>query len=146
MAANDETKWPGVTEEGKWLSKSVDLAAGFNVLMWRSMGISSRQTKPLLIKMIEITGVAPLSVCTPCREGTYAGAEHSSECQECPADTFSLKKASICEACDSRTSYSPPGSGQCLKRPPCTTADYYQVQQIADGNVERVGEHVCLFC
>ena len=54
VASNDDTRWPAVTEEGKWHSKTIELPEGLNVLQWKAMGISGRQTKPLLIKLIQV--------------------------------------------------------------------------------------------
>jgi len=54
VASNDDTRWPPVTEEGKWHSKTIELPEGLNVLQWKAMGISGRQTKPLLIKLIQV--------------------------------------------------------------------------------------------
>ena len=128
VASNDESKWPGVTEEGKWRTKSIQLPEGLNVLQWKAMGISGRQTKPLLVKMIQISGVPPLSLCTPCRNGTYSNEERSKECLECPANTYAPRGSASCNACDPKTTYSLPGSGGCRKRPPCTRSDYYEVR------------------
>lgn len=51
LTGGDEARWPAITEEGKWkTSRPVQLPVGLNVLQWKAMGISGRQTKPLLIK------------------------------------------------------------------------------------------------
>lgn len=133
-SGGDEIRWPTVTEEGKWrTSKSVQLPAGLNVLQWKAMGITGRhQTKPLLIKSIEVSGVADPAVstgCTPCRNGTHAPAPRSRQCQDCPADSYSGRGATQCIRCDAKTSFASPGSGRCHKRPPCTQNDYFEVLQ-----------------
>ena len=51
---NDDNRWPAVTEEGKWHTNSIQLPQGLNVLQWKAMGISGRQTKPLLIKLVQV--------------------------------------------------------------------------------------------
>lgn len=131
QSGGDEVRWPTTTEEGKWrTSKPIPLPAGLNVLQWKAMGISGRQTKPLLVKSIEVSGVSDPSVstaCTPCRNGTYAPSKRSSQCQECPANYFSNRGATQCARCDPKTTYSSPGSSRCHKRPACTSNDYYEV-------------------
>ncbi|XP_046636514.1 endosome/lysosome-associated apoptosis and autophagy regulator family member 2-like isoform X2 [Daphnia pulicaria] len=136
-SGGDEIRWPTVTEEGKWrTSKSVQLPAGLNVLQWKAMGITGRhQTKPLLIKSIEVSGVADPAVstgCTPCRNGTHAPAPRSRQCQDCPADSYSGRGATQCIRCDAKTSFASPGSGRCHKRPPCTQNDYFEVHSACD--------------
>ena len=133
QSGGDEVRWPTITEEGKWrTSKRIPLPAGLNVLQWRAMGITGRQTKPLLIKSIEVSGVSDPSAstgCTPCRNGTYAPSKRSSQCLECPANSYSNRGATQCLKCDPKTSYSAPGSSKCHRRPPCTSNDYYEVIQ-----------------
>lgn len=125
-----------MTEEGKWRTiKSIRLPAGLNVLQWKAMGISGRQTKPLLIKSIEVSGLADPSVstgCTPCRNGTHAPAARSGQCIDCPADSYSNRGATQCLRCDAKTSYSVAGSGRCHKRPPCGQNDYFEVHSACD--------------
>ena len=110
----DETRWPTITEEGKWRTiKTIQLPAGLNVLQWKAMGISGRQTKPLLIKAIEVTGVAEAAaVCTPCRNGTHAPNPGSRQCLDCPADAYSGRGQIQCIRCDAHSTYAPPGSGK----------------------------------
>ncbi len=94
------------------------------------MGISGRQTKPLLIKSIEVSGVADPAIstgCKPCHNGTHAPAPRSRQCQDCPADSYSNRGATQCTRCDAKTSYAAPGSGRCHKRPPCTQNYYFEV-------------------
>lgn len=134
-SGGDEIRWPTVTEEGKWrTSKAIQLPSGLNVLQWKAMGITGRhQTKPLLIKAIEVSGVADPAVstgCTPCRNGTHAPGLRSRQCQDCPADSYSGRGATQCTRCDTKTSYASPGSGRCHKRPPCTQNDYFEVKSL----------------
>jgi len=132
VAGNDDTRWPTVTDEGKWHSKTIELPRGLNVLQWKAMGISGRQTKPLLIKLIQVSGVAPSSACTPCRNGTYASSAGSSQCQECATNSHSPRGSSQCIPCDRRSMYAAAGSARCHKRPPCTPNDYFEVHSPCD--------------
>ena len=133
-AGGDETRWPTLTEEGKWrTTKSFQLPAGLNVLQWKAMGISGRQTKPLLIKVIEVQGVAAaVTVCSPCRNGTFAANSGSRQCTDCPPDNYSNRGATQCTRCDTHSTYAPPGSGRCHKRPACTQNDYFEDRSACD--------------
>uniref|UniRef100_A0A0B7AI94 MRH domain-containing protein n=1 Tax=Arion vulgaris TaxID=1028688 RepID=A0A0B7AI94_9EUPU len=134
---SDETeKWPEITNEGRWSTIKVNLKTGMNVLQWRTIGALSElihsSVSPVLIRKIEITGVAYTSECTKCPNGTYSG-EGSSFCLLCPADQFSVHGANKCESCKS-WEYAEPGSAQCTARPPCTEFDYYEYQKPCNGN------------
>ena len=61
-----------------WIGSTINRLFLWNLAKFESnRGILSTQTKPLLIQSIEVSGVPPLSVCTACRNGTYAATEGS---------------------------------------------------------------------
>ncbi|XP_070192640.1 endosome/lysosome-associated apoptosis and autophagy regulator family member 2-like isoform X3 [Littorina saxatilis] len=137
QAAEDEnsSRWPEVTEEGKWGSMTVALKTGTNILQWRVIGALSDMVgsqNPILIRKIEITGVAFTSECTKCRNGTYSSGG-TAFCAPCEANKYSGRGATQCEACKS-DEYAEPGSRICSKRPPCTKYDYYEYQTPCDQN------------
>ncbi|KAL8603739.1 hypothetical protein ACOMHN_024355 [Nucella lapillus] len=136
--AGDEensSQWPDVTKEGSWGSMKVDLKTGTNILQWRVIGMLSDMTgsqKPVLIRKIEVTGIAYTSECSKCRNGTYSSGG-TAFCAPCEANEFSERGAAECQACKDYE-YSEPGSSSCLKRPPCTKYDYYEFQTPCDEN------------
>ncbi|KAK3864258.1 hypothetical protein Pcinc_028364 [Petrolisthes cinctipes] len=128
----DEYKFPSVTREGQWVTRTVNLNPGLNVLHWKTIGIETRgSSRPVLIKSIQISGVAHSSACSPCPAGTYSGPG-AHQCQECPEGSYAPKGASACLPCDHVTEYAPKGSAKCLKRPPCTSQDYYEIDSACD--------------
>ncbi|XP_035825827.1 endosome/lysosome-associated apoptosis and autophagy regulator family member 2 [Aplysia californica] len=130
LDGEDNDKWPAVTTEGKWATIVVELKSGMNVLQWRTIGALSEMmhstVSPILIRKIEITGVAYTSECTKCANGTYSSGG-TSFCQICPVNTFSNHGASQCLPCKDGE-YSEPGSATCTEKPPCTEFDYYSFQ------------------
>ncbi|KAK7063026.1 hypothetical protein SK128_018005 [Halocaridina rubra] len=130
----DDSKWHSYTQEGQWETRAVKLKIGLNVLHWKTIGIEARaSTRPVLIKSIQISGVAHSSECTPCPEGTFsvAGAD---KCTECEEGTYANRGASKCQPCDPKSEYAPRKSSKCLRRPPCTTQDYYEIDSACDEN------------
>nr|XP_053628310.1 endosome/lysosome-associated apoptosis and autophagy regulator family member 2-like [Cherax quadricarinatus] len=128
----DDYKWPSLTREGQWKTLSVELKPGLNVLRWKTLGIEARgSSRPVLIKSIQISGVAHSSECTPCPTGTYSGPG-AHECTECEEGFYAPRGSSACLRCDPVTQYSPKGSPACLSRPPCTSHDYYEIDSACD--------------
>ncbi|XP_076447212.1 endosome/lysosome-associated apoptosis and autophagy regulator family member 2-like [Babylonia areolata] len=137
QAADDEnsSRWPDVTKEGSWGSMTLSLNSGTNILQWRVIGALSDMSgsqKPVLIRKIEVTGVAYTSECSKCRSGTYSSGG-TAFCAPCAANEFSERGAAQCQACK-EDEYSEPGSSSCWKRPPCTKYDYYEFQTPCDEN------------
>ncbi|GAB6028023.1 hypothetical protein CHUAL_002249 [Chamberlinius hualienensis] len=132
----EQSRWPLLTDEGKWHSVSVPLKTGLNVLQWKTIGMSAeglhRHSKAVLIGSIEISGMAYTSECLPCRNGTHSG-EGSKECELCPINYYSSLGSSDCRECMA-THYAAKGSAKCLLREPCTDKDYYQVHGSCDAN------------
>ena len=87
----------------------LELKSGMNVLMWRVMGTQlgskSRIAKPILIKAIEINGLAFTSECAKCNAGHFSQEEGAFACDECPRDHKSDKGATQCTPCDPTTEY-----------------------------------------
>lgn len=53
----DDYKFPSVTREGQWVTRTVNLNPGLNVLHWKTIGIEARgSSRPVLIKSIQISG------------------------------------------------------------------------------------------
>ncbi|XP_062607265.1 endosome/lysosome-associated apoptosis and autophagy regulator family member 2-like [Saccostrea cucullata] len=127
------------TEEGKWAKKKVHLTSGSNVLVWKTLSLLSESStktsrnKPILIRKVEINGVAFTSKCSKCKNGTYS-SEGAAYCSVCSRNTYSLKGQATCTGCDQKSEYSERGASSCLKRPACTNKDYYEVQAPCDQN------------
>lgn len=52
-----EFRWPQYTREaGEWKKQTVRLLTGQNVLQWKTLGMDHGQSRPVLIKSIEISG------------------------------------------------------------------------------------------
>ncbi|XP_050414359.1 endosome/lysosome-associated apoptosis and autophagy regulator family member 2 isoform X2 [Patella vulgata] len=131
-AGDDESsQWPKITDEGQWHKQTVKLKSGMNVLQWRTIGVMSDMAKsktvPILIRNIEISGVAFTSECTRCRNGTYSSGG-TNFCTLCPENTYSSRGEGQCHSCDTTKEYSLPGSSQCLKKPACVESDYFEHQ------------------
>lgn len=133
------SQFPDDTGEGKWGKVKVHLTSGSNVLIWKALSLvsesssESNRRKPVLIRKVEIHGVAFTSECTKCKNGTFS-SEGAVSCSTCERNTFSLKGQQSCTQCDSKSEYSEPGASVCLKRPACTKKDYYEVQDLCDSN------------
>ncbi|KAG2468161.1 K1324 protein, partial [Polypterus senegalus] len=106
QSEGSQNQWMQITEN-KWISYNLDLQRGNNVLFWKTTGLSpdSSVPKPVLIRAVDITGVAYTSECFPCKAGTYSSKPGSSICSPCPANTYSNKGATVCLQCD-KNSYS----------------------------------------
>ncbi|XP_033008391.1 UPF0577 protein KIAA1324 homolog isoform X2 [Lacerta agilis] len=132
----EESRWMRTTEKG-WETHTVELSQGNNVLFWRTTAFSvwSKTPKPVLVRNIEITGVAFTSECFPCKAGTYTAKLGSSFCQPCPANSYSSKGATSCHQCEPAM-YSEPGSASCKPRPACTDKDYFYTHTACDTNGE----------
>ncbi|KAL8583433.1 hypothetical protein ACOMHN_057889 [Nucella lapillus] len=135
QSAEDQNggSWPDTTEEGKWKSQTMKLKSGTNILQWRMIGSLTDTVgtqSPVLIRRIEVTGVAYTSECTKCHNGTYSSGG-TAFCAPCEANKFSHRGAAQCQSCQA-DEYSGPGSGACLKRLPCTKYDYYEYQTPCD--------------
>ncbi|XP_049781740.1 endosome/lysosome-associated apoptosis and autophagy regulator family member 2-like [Schistocerca cancellata] len=128
-----EYRWPSSTREGEWKQQTIQLKTGQNVLQWKTIGMDIHHGKPVLIKSIEISGVAFTSSCTPCRAGTYSPSGARS-CLECPENHYSTSEASTCTPCNNITEYAPRMSSSCLRRQPCTHKDYYETRTPCDAN------------
>uniref|UniRef100_A0A3Q2E832 Endosome-lysosome associated apoptosis and autophagy regulator family member 2 n=1 Tax=Cyprinodon variegatus TaxID=28743 RepID=A0A3Q2E832_CYPVA len=111
----------------------VSLKSGTNILYWRTTGIlvGGKMVKPVLLKNIQIEGVAYTSECFPCRPGWFSPMPGSSSCQACPSNTYSGKGASACSACPEHY-YSHEGWAECKVRPPCSEKDYFQIHSACD--------------
>uniref|UniRef100_A0A8C9XZ41 Endosome-lysosome associated apoptosis and autophagy regulator family member 2b n=1 Tax=Sander lucioperca TaxID=283035 RepID=A0A8C9XZ41_SANLU len=133
MAQADDQKWIKVTNNGQWDSHTVNLKSGTNILYWRTTGIlvGGKVVKPVLLKNIQIEGVAYTSECFPCRPGWFSSAPGSSSCQPCASNTFSIKGASSCTTCPEHY-YSHEGWAECKVRPPCSEKDYFQIHTACD--------------
>uniref|UniRef100_A0A8C1LAW1 Si:dkey-153k10.9 n=1 Tax=Cyprinus carpio TaxID=7962 RepID=A0A8C1LAW1_CYPCA len=109
--------------------------SGTNILYWRTTGmlLGGKPVKPVLLKNIQIEGVAYTSECFPCRPGTFSKTPGSSSCELCSRNTYSGKGASSCTPC-SKTQYSQEGWSQCKERPPCSEKDYFQTHTACDSD------------
>lgn len=129
-----DDKWQKLTNQGEWTIHTVNLKSGTNILYWRTSGILMRTkvVKPVLLKSIQIEGVAYTSECFPCKPGTFSRAPGSSSCEPCPRDTYSGHGASSCTPCNTSTQYASEGSAVCKARPPCSKKDYSHIHTACD--------------
>ncbi|XP_028814403.1 UPF0577 protein KIAA1324-like isoform X2 [Denticeps clupeoides] len=134
MDQNSDKKWIKLTSNGEWRTHTVGLKSGTNIMYWRTTGImvGAKVVKPVLLKNIQIEGVAYTSECFPCKPGTFSRSPGSSSCELCARDTYSGRGASSCTACDQDTHYSAEGSALCKIKPPCTKKDYFQIHTPCD--------------
>lgn len=134
MDQSTDTKLQKLTNHGEWATHTVDLKSGTNILYWRtgSVVMGSNVAKPVLLKNIQIEGVAYTSECFPCKPGTFSRIPGSSACESCPRDTYSGHGASSCTPCNTTTEYAEEGSAECKKRPPCSKKDYFQIHTPCD--------------
>uniref|UniRef100_A0A3Q1KDL3 MRH domain-containing protein n=1 Tax=Anabas testudineus TaxID=64144 RepID=A0A3Q1KDL3_ANATE len=93
--------------------------------------VGGKMIKPVLLKSIQIEGVAYTSECFPCRPGWFSPVPGSSSCQPCPSNSFSIKGASSCTRCPEHY-YSHEGWAECKVRPPCSEKDYFQIHTACD--------------
>ncbi|XP_070549925.1 endosome/lysosome-associated apoptosis and autophagy regulator family member 2-like isoform X2 [Ptychodera flava] len=140
MRDTNVNRWPATTGEGEWKTITMYLKSGLNVIYWKTMGVdfdddgnNKKKVKPVLIKEIEVMGIAYTSECTKCKPGTFARDEGSRFCEDCPADTFSVTGSGECQKCPD-THYSQPGSGNCTERKPCTDRDYFETHTPCNEN------------
>ncbi|XP_030646148.1 UPF0577 protein KIAA1324-like [Chanos chanos] len=134
MDQTSDNKWIKLTSNGEWGTHTVSLQSGTNILYWRTTGVTvgTKVVKPVLLKNIQIEGVAYTSECFPCKPGTFSRAPGSSSCEPCPRDTYSSRGASSCTPCNTTTHYASEGSSQCRPRPPCGKRDYFQIHTTCD--------------
>uniref|UniRef100_A0A7N6FA93 MRH domain-containing protein n=1 Tax=Anabas testudineus TaxID=64144 RepID=A0A7N6FA93_ANATE len=134
MDQSAETKWLKLTNHGEWATHTVNLKSGTNILYWRTGGVlmGAKVVKPVLLKNVQIEGVAYTSECFPCKPGTFSQVPGSSTCQPCPRDTYSGHGASSCTPCNTTTQYAAEGSAACKDRPPCSKKDYFQIHTACD--------------
>ncbi|XP_060759343.1 UPF0577 protein KIAA1324-like homolog isoform X2 [Neoarius graeffei] len=135
MDQTADQKWIKLTSNGEWGTHTVNLKSGTNILYWRTTGIllGGKPVKPVLLKNIQIEGVAYTSECFLCRPGTFSKTPGSSFCDLCPRNTYSSKGASSCTLCP-ETQYSEEGWVECKEKPPCSEKDYFQIHTACDAN------------
>ncbi|XP_015208687.1 endosome/lysosome-associated apoptosis and autophagy regulator family member 2 isoform X1 [Lepisosteus oculatus] len=135
MDTSDQ-KWIKLTSNGEWGTHTVNLKSGTNILYWRTTGIllGSKIVKPVLLKNIQIEGVAYTSECFPCKPGTFSKKPGSSSCDICPRNTHSGKGASSCTPCNEENEYSSEGSAECKEKTFCTEKDYFQIHTPCDSD------------
>uniref|UniRef100_A0A7N8WKZ8 Endosome-lysosome associated apoptosis and autophagy regulator family member 2a n=1 Tax=Mastacembelus armatus TaxID=205130 RepID=A0A7N8WKZ8_9TELE len=129
-----DAKWLKLTNHGEWATHTVNLKSGTNILYWRTGGVlmGTKVVKPVLLKNIQIEGVAYTSECFPCKPGMFSRAPGSSMCEPCPRDTYSGHGASSCTPCNTTSQYAAEASAVCKDRPPCSKKDYFQIHTACD--------------
>uniref|UniRef100_A0A8B9K4W9 Si:ch211-233h19.2 n=1 Tax=Astyanax mexicanus TaxID=7994 RepID=A0A8B9K4W9_ASTMX len=134
MEKTSDQKWIKLTSNGQWSKHTVSLKSGTNVLYWRTTGVTvgAKIVKPVLLKNIQIEGVAYMSECLPCKPGTFSKSPGSSSCELCPRNTYSGRGASSCTPCNTTTHYALEGSSVCKARPACSKKDYFQIHSVCD--------------
>ncbi|KAJ8395655.1 hypothetical protein AAFF_G00028920 [Aldrovandia affinis] len=136
LGQTSDQKWIKLTSNEEWENHTVDLKSGTNILYWRTTGIllGAKIIKPVLLKNIQIEGVAYTSECFQCRPGTFSKTPGSSSCRLCPRDTYSGKGASSCTQCIKDTEFSSEGATVCKKKPACSVKDYFQIHTPCDSD------------
>ncbi|XP_018585999.1 UPF0577 protein KIAA1324-like [Scleropages formosus] len=134
MDQSSDQKWIKLTSNGEWGTHTVSLKSGTNILYWRTTGIlvGAKIVKPVLLRNIQIEGVAYTSECFQCKPGTFSRTPGSSTCEPCPRNTYSSKGASSCTPCDKDKEYAPEGSAMCREKPACSEKDYFQIHTACD--------------
>uniref|UniRef100_A0A3Q3FZQ3 Endosome-lysosome associated apoptosis and autophagy regulator family member 2a n=1 Tax=Labrus bergylta TaxID=56723 RepID=A0A3Q3FZQ3_9LABR len=134
MDQSSDAKWLKLTNHGEWATHTVNLKSGTNVLYWRTGGVmmGTKVVKPVLLKNVQIEGVAYTSECFPCKPGTFSHDPGSSTCDPCPRNTYSGHGASSCTPCNTTTQYAAEGSDMCKDKPPCSKKDYFQIHTACD--------------
>uniref|UniRef100_A0A3Q2CDB3 Endosome-lysosome associated apoptosis and autophagy regulator family member 2a n=1 Tax=Cyprinodon variegatus TaxID=28743 RepID=A0A3Q2CDB3_CYPVA len=134
MDQSADTKWLQLTNHGEWATHTVNLKSGTNILYWRTGGVvmGSNVVKPVLLKNIQIEGVAYTSECFPCKPGTFSRTPGSSTCESCPRNSYSGHGASSCTPCNTTIQYAEEGSSECKNRPPCSKKDFFQIHTPCD--------------
>ncbi|XP_048862458.1 endosome/lysosome-associated apoptosis and autophagy regulator family member 2-like isoform X1 [Brienomyrus brachyistius] len=134
MDRSSDQKWVKLSSNGDWASHTVNLKSGTNILYWRTTGIlfDAKMVKPVLLKNIQIEGVAYMSECFQCKPGTFSRTAGSSVCELCPRNTYSSRGASSCTACNPEVAYAPEGAAECRGRPPCSRKDYFEIHTPCD--------------
>ncbi|XP_052822355.1 endosome/lysosome-associated apoptosis and autophagy regulator family member 2 isoform X2 [Octopus bimaculoides] len=133
LVRDQPNQYPPATEKGQWSIVTLHLESGMNVLFWKAFSLPSNENdetvmRPVLIRKIQVEGVAFSSECTKCRNGTYSDQIGLSFCNPCPEDTYSERGATECTSCDKVSEYSPRESGSCRKKQHCREMDYYEYQ------------------
>ncbi|XP_076849513.1 endosome/lysosome-associated apoptosis and autophagy regulator family member 2 isoform X2 [Brachyhypopomus gauderio] len=127
-------KWMKQTGNGQWGKHVVNLKSGTNVLYWRTTGVAlgAKVVKPVLLKNVQIEGVAYMSECLPCKPGMFSGSSGSSSCEPCPRNTYSGRGASSCTPCNTSSHYALEAAAVCEARPACSESDYFQIHSVCD--------------
>ncbi|KAM8892856.1 endosome/lysosome-associated apoptosis and autophagy regulator family member 2 [Spinachia spinachia] len=134
MDQSADAKWLKLTNHGEWATHTVDLKSGTNILYWRTGGVlmMAKGVKPVLLKNVQIEGVAYTSECFPCQPGSLSRVPGSTACDPCPRDTYAGHGASSCTPCNTTTQYAAEGSAYCKYRTPCSKKDYFQFHTACD--------------
>ncbi|XP_038139013.1 endosome/lysosome-associated apoptosis and autophagy regulator 1 [Cyprinodon tularosa] len=132
QSTDSESRWMRISESS-WSNYKVELSKGNNVLYWRTAAYDwqGSAVTPVLLRNIQVSGVAYTSECFHCKPGTHSSKAGSARCIPCPADTYSNKGATVCHDCEP-DKYAVPGSGSCKPRPACTNSDYFYTHTPCD--------------
>nr|XP_004558730.2 UPF0577 protein KIAA1324 homolog [Maylandia zebra] len=132
QSTDSNSRWMRISESS-WSKYTVELNKGNNVLYWRTIAYSLQGSavKPVLLRNIQISGVAYTSECFHCKPGTHSANPGSARCTPCPADTYSNKGATTCHECE-EDKYAVVGSASCKPRPACTSSDYFYTHTPCD--------------
>ncbi|XP_072223359.1 endosome/lysosome-associated apoptosis and autophagy regulator 1 [Leuresthes tenuis] len=132
QSTDSGSRWMRISENN-WSQYKVELRNGNNVLYWKTKAYALQNSvgKPVLLRNIQVSGVAYTSECFHCKPGTHSSKAGSAHCIACPADTYSNKGATVCHKCE-QDKYAEPGSGSCKPRPACTTNDYFYTHTPCD--------------
>ncbi|KAM6924795.1 endosome/lysosome-associated apoptosis and autophagy regulator 1 [Xenentodon cancila] len=132
QSTDSKSRWMKISRSS-WSQYKVELSNGNNVLYWRTTtyALQGSPVKSVLLRNIQVSGVAYTSECFHCKPGTHSATAGSAHCTPCPADTYSNKGATVCHECD-QDKYAEPGSGSCKPRPACTNSDYFYTHTPCD--------------
>ncbi|KAM9342750.1 endosome/lysosome-associated apoptosis and autophagy regulator 1 [Pholidichthys leucotaenia] len=134
QSTNSDSRWMKISESN-WSQYKAQLNKGNNVLYWTTTtyALQDSAVKPVLLRNIQVSGVAYSSECFHCKPGTYSSTPGSARCTPCPANTYSNKGATVCHDCED-DKYAVTGSGTCQPRPACTNSDYFYTHTPCDSD------------
>eukprot|EP00002_Diphylleia_rotans_P008881 TRINITY_DN1885_c0_g1_i1.p1 TRINITY_DN1885_c0_g1~~TRINITY_DN1885_c0_g1_i1.p1 ORF type:complete len:1610 (+),score=236.23 TRINITY_DN1885_c0_g1_i1:163-4992(+) len=126
FAVNDQTLIPRVATKAEWKTVQFNLSEGYHTATWMFSKDTtmSEGSDRVFIREVKIYGTESYaSNCDKCPAGSFSDLG-ASNCTYCDENTYAASTGSTkCLNCPSNT-YSRPGASRCTQKPPCTEEDY----------------------